>query len=365
MIFISCLLFLPLVVVAQTAGGQVTRPAKKQQTTEIKTNKNKENKGKKDYSGKREGASQRTSPLSDEAAGYDVTFMCNVPTASLLIDGVSFGDANGSFFLKTGNHRVKLEADGYEDFSQSIIVNSKQRNFNITMTKKKIILSPVLQRLVDNMVYVEGGTFMMGATLEQGEDAFSNETPVHQVTLSSFFICKYEVTQEEWETVMASNPSRFKGSRLPVDNVSWDDCHIFIQRLNDMTGKKFRLPTEAEWEYAARGGSKSRGYKYAGSNNINNVSWCDENSGGKTHEVGQKEPNELGLFDMSGNVWEWCSDKYGNYVGASLTDPAGAISGLDRVCRGGSWNYNVGGSRVSNRGSSSSSDSDLGLRLVF
>ena len=195
----------------------------------------------------------------------------------------------------------------------------------------------ILQNLVDNMVHVEGGTFTMGATSEQGSDADNNEYPTHQVTLSSFSIGKYEVTQEEWEAVMGSNPSNFKGAKLPVEQVSWEDCQEFIRKLNALTGKRFRLPTEAEWEYAARGGNRSHGYKYAGSDNLGSMAWFTDNSGNKTHPVGQKSPNELGLYDMSGNVWEWCQDRYGDYSSSSETNPTGPNSGSYRVLRGGSW----------------------------
>jgi len=175
------------------------------------------------------------------------------------------------------------------------------------------------------MVYVEGGTFTMGGTSEQGSDAFDDEKPTHRVTLSAFHIGKYEVTQGLWREVMGSNPSLNKaGDDYPVERVSWEDCQEFVRKLNARTGLKFRLPTEAEWEYAARGGRKSRGYKYSGSNSLGDVAWYEANSGGGTHPVGRKSPNELGLYDMSGNVWEWCQDWYGDYGSSSQTDPAGA-----------------------------------------
>ena len=218
------------------------------------------------------------------------------------------------------------------------------------------------------MVKVAGGTFQMGATSEQGSDAYDNEYPVHSVTLSDYYIGQTEVTQELWEAVMGSNPSYFKGNnQCPVEKVSWDDCQEFIEKLNRLTGKNFRLPTEAEWEYAARGGNKSRGYKYSGSNNPDAVAWYYHNSGGKTHPVAQKQSNELGLYDMSGNVYEWCQDWYGDYSSNSQTNPRGASSGGRRVQRGGSWNYYVWYVQVSERGSYApdSRDYDEGLRLAL
>jgi formylglycine-generating enzyme required for sulfatase activity len=160
----------------------------------------------------------------------------------------------------------------------------------------------IIQNLVSNMVYVSGGTFTMGATSEQGSDAYDDENPTHSVTLSSYYIGKYEVTQAEWKAVMGSNPSYFKGDDRPVEQVSWDDCQTFISRLNSITGRSFSLPTEAQWEFAARGGNSTLGYKYSGSNNVYDIAWYDDNSGGTTHDVGTKSPNELGLYDMSGNV---------------------------------------------------------------
>ena len=215
------------------------------------------------------------------------------------------------------------------------------------------------------MVYVSGGSFDMGATSEQGSDAYSDEKPVHRVTLSSYSIGKYEVTQELWEAVMGSNPSKYKGSRRPVEKVSWNDCQEFIRKLNDLTGASLRLPTEAEWEFAARGGNSSRGYKYSGSDRIGDAAWYYDNSGSETHAVGGKSANELGLYDMSGNVWEWCSDCYGAYSSSSQTNPKGPGSGSNRVIRGGCWINNAGYCRVSNRDNDTPDDrfSFVGLRL--
>ena len=191
------------------------------------------------------------------------------------------------------------------------------------------------------MVRVEGGTFRMGATSEQEDEADGDETPVHSVTLSSYYIGKTEVTQALWQAVMGSNPSKFKGADLPVECVSWNDCQEFIQKLNSLTGRNFRFPTEAEWEFACRGGNNSRGYKYSGSNNLANVAWYVDNSDGQTHPVATKAPNELGIYDMSGNVWEWCGDWYANYTSNSQTNPKGPQSGSGRVGRGGSWGIDV------------------------
>lgn len=238
------------------------------------------------------------------------------------------------------------------------------QNTTVTRPQEKLL---TVNSVNYPMAYVQGGTFHMGATSEQGSEAESSEKPVHQVTLSSYYIGKYEVTQDLWQAVMGSNPSRGRGSRLPVEQVSWNDCQTFISKLNSMTGKRFRLPTEAEWEFACRGGTKSQGYKYSGSNSLGIVAWYDDNSGTRTHDVGMKSPNELGIFDMSGNVWEWCSDWYGNYSSSSQTNPTGPSSGSYRVKRGGSWAYNASYCRSSKRWCYAPGDRclDLGLRLVL
>ena len=205
------------------------------------------------------------------------------------------------------------------------------------------------------MVYVQGGTFDMGSN--NGDD---DEKPVHQVTLGDYYIGKYEVTQAQWKAVMghSNNPSHFKGDNLPVENVSWNDAKMFISRLNRKTGKRYSLPTEAEWEYAARGGNKSEGMEYSGGG-IDYVGWYEGNSNSKTHPVGEKWENELGIYDMSGNVWEWCSDWYGSYSSSSQTDPKGPSSGSNRVNRGGCWYGSASYCRVANRDSDSP-----GYRLI-
>ena len=218
------------------------------------------------------------------------------------------------------------------------------------------------------MVTVEGGTFTMGATAEQGELYDSDERPTHQVSLSSFAIGATEVTQELWQAVMDSNPSYFTGDpQCPVETVSWNECQTFIAKLNELTGATFRLPTEAEWEYAARGGNKSRGYMFAGSSTLDDVAWYALNSNSTTHAVATKSPNELGIYDMSGNVFEWCQDWYDSYSSDAQTNPTGATWGTGRVTRGGSRLNNEWNCRVSfrYRYEPQNSDDIIGFRLAL
>lgn len=233
-------------------------------------------------------------------------------------------------------------------------------------------LDPVLKKLIDNMVPVEGGSFMMGLTPEQVSNddlTTGNEKnkPPHQVTLSSFRIGKYELTQEEWCAIMDVNHSHYNdNNKKPANCISWDDAQVFIRRLNRRTGLNFRLPTEAEWEYAARGGNQSKGYRYSGSNKLEDIAWNTDKS--QIHQVGTKAPNELGLYDMSGNVAEWCQDWLGAYTGAMQYNPTGPSSGTEKVYRGGAYHYpHIDGFRVSARNSYRLYDrsSGLGLRLVL
>ena len=217
------------------------------------------------------------------------------------------------------------------------------------------------------MVRVDGGTFTMGATKEQRSDALDSEKPAHQVTLATYMIGETEVTQALWQAVMGKNPSHFQDTpQNPVEQVSWADCQEFVKKLSRLTGKTFRLPTEAEWEYAARGGNKSKHYKYSGDSSIDAVAWYGGNSGDKTHPVKGTAPNELGLYDMSGNVWEWCEDWYGSYGSSAQSNPKGLSTGFSRVSRGGGWNYYFESCRVSYRSCRAPSDrrSFLGLRLA-
>ena len=227
-------------------------------------------------------------------------------------------------------------------------------------------------KLIDEIFTVKGVSFTMkpvsGGTFEMGSLSGSlDEQPVHSVTLSTYYIGETEVTQELWQAVMGSNPSLRKGDKRPVEQVSWNDCQTFISKLNSLTGKRFRLPTEAEWEFAARGGVKSRGYMYSGSNTPGSVAWYTENVDYETIDVGSKLPNELGLYDMSGNVWEWCSDRMGSYSKSAQTNPKGSQVGSGRVFRGGCFANIARGCRVSNRFSTGPDlrRIDVGLRLCL
>ena len=321
-----------------------------------------------------------------------------MPTnATLLVDNRMVKGTNGvaQTTLPVGQHSFVVACDGYESEEGTVKLKaSAPSNIQITLSKEAVAIQqnivsqpavaqqpmeqtpvtnvdnisiPVMDGISIDMVRVEAGTFTMGATAEM-KNTEDSEKPTHRVTLTNdYYIGKYEVTQALWQTVMGNRPSNFKGYNLPVEQVSWDDCQEFISKLNRITGKMFRLPTEAEWEYAARGGKKSRGYQYSGSNNLSDVAWYNENSGYETYAVGTKQPNELGIYDMIGNVCEWCQDWYGAYSSSSQVNPTGANSGSRRVYRGGSWRYPAPYCRSSVRaaGEPNSRDDFLGLRLVL
>lgn len=238
--------------------------------------------------------------------------------------------------------------------------SSKKRSGDITVTANGVSFK---------MIKVKGGTFTMGGTAEQGSDIYSDEIPTHRVTLSDYYIGQTEVTQALWKAVMGKNPSEFKGKNRPVENVSWNDCQTFIRKLNKLTGRHFRLLTEAEWEYAARGGNKSRGYKYSGGNSLGTVAWYAENSGDTTHEVKTKQPNELGIYDMSGNVVEWCNDWFSEdyYTESQVSNPKGPSSGPYHLARGGGWGFEARSCRVVYRDGDKDDlrCSGFGLRLAL
>ena len=312
--------------------------------------------------------------------------------ADVYVDGKKLGQSPRVFNgLLVGNHQVEVRKDGYATDRKTIAISEGQTaSITGTLASNAVASSssntlgyssglssmasgsnaisiPVKDGISIEMVKVEAGTFMMGATSEM-KDPYDMEKPVHQVTLTNdYYMGKYEVTQALWEAVMGRNPSEYKGDNLPVEQVSWNDCQEFISKLNSLTGRKFRLPTEAEWEYAARGGKKSRSYQYSGSSNISDVAWYDGNSGSKTHPVGTKQANELGIYDMTGNVWEWCLDWYGSYSSSSQTNPTGAVSGSSRVSRGGSWGLIARFCRLSIRNyiTPDCRGDNLGLRLAL
>lgn len=235
-------------------------------------------------------------------------------------------------------------------------------------TSKNEVINNIAKNIVNNMILIEGGTFVMGATKEQGSHFYYSEKPSHRVSLSSFKLCKYEVTQKEWVLIMGDNPSTdYIDENHPVDHVSWNECQRFIKKLNSITGYNFRMPTEAEWEYAARGGKHSKGYKYPGGYNLNRYGWYSENKTESTHRVGIKEPNELGLYDMGGNVWEWCQDWLGGYSSAYTNNPKGPVDGTFKIMRGGCWDSPETSCRVSFRGNQqpSSNYGSYGLRLAM
>ena len=307
--------------------------------------------------------------------------------ADVYVDGKKLGQSPRVFNgLLVGNHQVEMRKDGYTTDKKSVTISEGQTmSISGTLSSNTAsssngyasssslssgnneIAIPVKNGIFIDMVKVKASTFKMGATSEM-QNPWDDEKPVREVILTNdYYIGKYEVTQSLWQAVMGTNPSYFKGDNLPVEQVSWDNCLEFISKLNSLTGRKFRLPTEAEWEYAARGGKKSRGYQYSGSFNISDVAWYNGNSGNKIHPVGMKQANELGVYDMSGNVNEWCQDWYGSYVSSSQTNPLGANSGSFRVCRGGSWYFGTVNCRSSFRSRSNPDTRSryIGFRLVL
>lgn len=279
-----------------------------------------------------------------------------------------------------GEYDVELHKSGYATVTEHIVVREGEESEIaprlLSNTEAHLDKTFVVNGVQFTMVFVEGGTFHMGATSEQGTEAFYDEEPVHNVSLSDYLLGQTEVTQELWDAVMGGNISRFKGAKNPVEHVFFNDYQEFIYKLNSLTGQHFRLPTEAEWEYAARGGKESLGYKYSGSDNIDEVAWYSENSNYSTHSVATKNPNELGLYDMSGNVLEWCADVYSRYKSSAQKNPINvdtdySIPDRSNILRGGSWLSKSTNCRVSFRsyrggGNVIGGDGDLiGLRLAL
>lgn len=264
--------------------------------------------------------------------------------ADVYVDGVLVGRTPLMHDVLVGSRDIVIRKQGFVDYEQSVRVEEGNVvDVVATMEEyKDETYVETAKGLNLKMIYVEGGTFAMGST--SGE---SNEKPVHNVTLDSYYIGETEITQAQWRAVMGSNPSYYTGDNRPVERVSWNDAQTFCKRLSELTGKHYVLPTEAQWEYAARGGNKSKGYTYSGSNSVDEV--AKYNSSGGHANVKSKKPNELGIYDMSGNVREWCSDWYGSYSSSSQTNPQGPSSGSDRVLRGGSSGSLASNCRVTNR----------------
>ena len=307
---------------------------------------------------------QKVSNIRAEQRGQEIVVLYSLETTSLCEVSLLLSQDNG---VTWGSPLKNVSGD----VGKNIAAGEKQINWKVLEEREQLVGDKIKFKVVASgkksfepeMIFVEGGTFQMGSS--SGE---SDEKPVHSVALSAFNIGKYEVTQAQWKAVMGNNPSNFTGcDDCSVENVSWNDVQQYISKLNSQTGKNYRLPTEAEWEFSARGGKSSKGYTYSGSNDLNSVAWNTDNSGSKTHTVGGKQANELGIYDMSGNVWEWCSDWYGTYNSYSETNPTGASLGQIRVLRGGGWYFYAYSCRTANRNwlNPASGNNDYGFRLVL
>lgn len=301
----------------------------------------------------------------EEAPKGHLVVISTPSDASVKVDGRDRGKTPCRIDLPSGEYVMSLSLYEYYDMEEKVKITEGVTDTLKLTLKSCNIQSYSVNGVTFNMVKVKGGTFSMGAT---GSDGEADESPRHEVTLNDFYIGQFEVTQNLWEAVMGKNPSWHKGKDLPVERVSWDDCQEFIKKLNEFTGMQFRLPTEAEWEYAARGGFKSKEYKYSGSNNVEDVAWYKKNSGRRTHSVGSKSPNEIEVYDMTGNVWEWCQDWYGEkYYKEGHSNGRGPKRGSYRVRRGGDYRYDEDVCRVSNRGNEypSAASKHTGLRLCM
>lgn len=289
-------------------------------------------------------------------------------------DNWAITDMEGNFFIDAKSPTVTITVlyVGWQSKQVELTAGHKEQITLIENKKKESetansISIPVKDGINIEMIKVEAGTFMMGATKEVKEP-YKIELPAHEVLLTEdYYIGKYEVTQALWNVVMDSKHSTNDGDLLPKNYVSWNDCQEFIEKLNKITGLKFRLPTEAEWEYAARGGKKSKRYLYSGSNNVLDVAWYDGNSSNKRHPVGTKQANELGIFDMGGNVSEWCQDLWGQYQNDSQINPLGSSAGTKHVLRGGNYFFDIRICYLSYRmfAESNYKDASVGFRLAL
>lgn len=317
----------------------------------------------------------RSRVVRDDAPVFEVSFGCNVNGAVIVIDDEEY-NVDDSCMLKEGSYLVEIEAEGYQDYSETIDVDEDNTYFYFELEEIPYDYSRTTEPLADDddeeyyqpeeitdsiqltqdiqdkpeewvtvkgvtfaMVYVQGGTYTRYQLPDVADLHPGSVPPAHRVTLSGYYIGKNEVTRELWYAVMADSVLK-DHPKDPMSNVSWIDCQEFMNKLSNMTGKNFRLPTDAEWEFAARGGVKSNGYAFSGSNNIDEVAWYSSNSDMEFHEVGLKKPNELGIYDMTGSVWEWCSDWSWNWREdvddrTPLVNPTGPETGKNRVARGG------------------------------
>lgn len=295
----------------------------------------------------------------------EITVITDKDGDDVFIDGQHAGVSPLKVNLDFGEHEVKATRGGK---SASTKIDVKQVGGEDVVRLRLLGNETFTVNGVSFvMVSVRGGTYKMGVPFSQDPEIGTDEDPQHEVTLSDYYIGKFEVTQELWTAVMGSRKGSFKGNNLPVENVSWDDCQKFITTLNELTGGSFRLPTEAEWEYAARGGEKSKGYKFSGSNNVDEVAWYSKTTNDSgTQQVGIKKPNELGIYDMSGNVWEWCYDFHAYYSSDPEVNPTGPKSGDQRIVRGGSWYIEAKNARVTKRGHRKQNERDkyIGFRLA-
>ena len=303
-----------------------------------------------------------------------VIFQVSPANATIELNGETLPVHNGSAtkMMPFGSYDYRVQAPDYMPQAGKVVVDDPKQPHVVSALLKR----EGEDRLVTvgsvtfTMIPVKGGTFQMGATKEQTGEARKDEKPVHTVTLDNFQIGETEVSQALWREVMGSNPSTYKGNDLPVTNVTWEDCQEFIKKLNERTGKQFRLPTEAEWEFAARGGTASKGYMFSGSDEVRSVAWHNRDSNRDRHNgpyaIKSKDPNELGIYDMSGNVNEWCQDWFGDYTADPHTNPQGPATGKEHVYRGGSWWYYGMSCRVSRRNSGVKDVRGvIGLRLAM